>query len=63
MTKPVKPREVMARMGVHIRTAQKARQGAWSATQARNALDAFGYATITVRMRDGRLLCKRPAGA
>lgn len=60
VTKPVKPREVMARMGVHIRTAQKARQGALERHQARNALDAFGYATITVRMRDGRLLWETP---
>ena len=56
VTKPVKPREVMARMGVHINTARKAREGAVEQRQARNALDAFGYATITVRERDGRLM-------
>jgi DNA-binding NarL/FixJ family response regulator len=56
VTKPVKPREVMARMGVHINTAKKAREGALERHQARNALDAFGYATITVRERDGRLM-------
>lgn len=56
VTKPVKPREVMARMGVHINTARKAREGALERHQARNALDAFGYATITVRERDGRLM-------
>ena len=56
VTKPVKPREVMARMGVHIRTALKAREGAQERHQARNALDAFGYASITVRASDGRLL-------
>lgn len=56
VTKPVKPREVMARMGVHINTARKAREGALEQRQARNALDAFGYATITVRERDGRLM-------
>ena len=56
VTKPVKPREVMARMGVHINTAIKAREGALERHQARNALDAFGYATITVRERDGRLM-------
>jgi CheY-like chemotaxis protein/DNA-binding CsgD family transcriptional regulator len=60
VTKPVKPREVMARMGVHIHTAQKARQGALERHQARNALDAFGYATITVRVHDGRLLWETP---
>ncbi len=56
VTKPVKPREVMARMGVHIRTALHAREGAQERHQARNALDAFGYASITVRASDGRLL-------
>jgi CheY-like chemotaxis protein/DNA-binding CsgD family transcriptional regulator len=56
VTKPVKPREVMARMGVHINTAKKASEGAVEQRQARNALDAFGYATITVRERDGRLM-------
>ncbi len=56
VTKPVKPREVMARMGVHINTARKAREGAVEQRQARNALDAFGYASITVRERDGRLM-------
>lgn len=56
VTKPVKPREVMARMGVHINTAKKAREGALERHQARNALDAFGYATVTVRERDGRLM-------
>jgi CheY-like chemotaxis protein/DNA-binding CsgD family transcriptional regulator len=60
VTKPVKPREVMARMGVHIHTAQKASQGARERHQARNALDAFGYATITVRTTDGRLLWETP---
>jgi len=60
VTKPVKPREVMARMGVHINTAKKASQGALERHQARNALDAFGYATITVRMTDGRLLWETP---
>jgi CheY-like chemotaxis protein/DNA-binding CsgD family transcriptional regulator len=60
VTKPVKPREVMARMGVHIHTAQKASQGALERHQARNALDAFGYATITVRTTDGRLLWETP---
>jgi len=60
VTKPVKPREVMARMAVHLRTAHRARQGARERSQARNALDAFGYATITVRARDGRLMWQTP---
>lgn len=60
VTKPVKPREVMARMGVHINTARKVRKGAVEHNQARNALDAFGYATITVRETDGRLMWQTP---
>jgi CheY-like chemotaxis protein/DNA-binding CsgD family transcriptional regulator len=49
VTKPIKPKEVMARMGVHL-------QGAREKRQTRNALDAFGYATITVRASDGCLM-------
>ena len=60
VTKPVKPVEVMARMGVHLKSARQARQGALEQQQARNALDAFGYATITVRARDGRLMWQTP---
>jgi DNA-binding CsgD family transcriptional regulator len=40
-------------MGVHL-------QGARLARQARNALDAFGYASITVRPGDGRLMWQTP---
>jgi DNA-binding response OmpR family regulator/DNA-binding CsgD family transcriptional regulator len=60
VTKPIKPREVMARMGVHLGSARKARQDASQAREARNALDAFGYASITVRARDGRLVWQTP---
>jgi DNA-binding response OmpR family regulator/DNA-binding CsgD family transcriptional regulator len=60
VTKPIKPREVMARMGVHLRTAQHVKAGAVERSQARNALDAFGYASITVRARDGRLMWQTP---
>ena len=49
VTKPIKPKEVLARMNVHM-------QGARERRQARNALDAFGYASITVRASDGRLM-------
>jgi DNA-binding CsgD family transcriptional regulator len=35
-------------------------QGARLARQARNALDAFGYASITVRPADGRLMWQTP---
>jgi DNA-binding response OmpR family regulator len=53
VTKPIKPREVLARMGVHM-------QGARQARQTRNALDAFGYASITVRASDGKLMWQTP---
>ena len=60
VTKPIKPREVMARMGVHLGAARKARQDASQAREARNALDAFGYASITVRAVDGRIVWQTP---
>lgn len=60
VTKPIKPREVMARMGVHLRQARQAAEGALERSQARHALDAFGYATITVRASDGRLVWQTP---
>jgi CheY-like chemotaxis protein/DNA-binding CsgD family transcriptional regulator len=53
VTKPIKPKEVLARMGVHM-------QGARQARQTRNALDAFGYASITVRAVDGKLMWQTP---
>ncbi|MGN6529997.1 MAG: response regulator [Burkholderiaceae bacterium] len=51
--KPVRPREVVARVGVHLRSARHA-------SQARNALDAFGHASIALRPRDGRVLWQTP---
>jgi CheY-like chemotaxis protein/DNA-binding CsgD family transcriptional regulator len=53
VTKPIKPKEVLARMAVHLAGARERRQ-------TRNALDAFGYATITVRASDGALLWQTP---
>ena len=49
VTKPIQPREVLARIQAHTQTARVQRQ-------ARNALDAFGHATLVVRPADGRLL-------
>jgi DNA-binding NarL/FixJ family response regulator len=46
VTKPIRPREVMARIEAHLHSARAQRQ-------ARNALDAFGHATLAVRERDG----------
>jgi len=65
VTKPIKPKEVMARMGVHLQGARRARQEAQQAGQARNALDAFGYASMTVRIHaggkeDGKLVWQTP---
>ena len=60
VTKPIKPKEVLARMNVHLQGARRARQEASQAGQARNALDAFGYASITVRAGDGRLMWQTP---
>jgi DNA-binding response OmpR family regulator len=53
VTKPIKPKEVLARMSVHMQSARQAKQ-------TRNALDAFGYASITVRASDGRLMWQTP---
>ncbi len=49
VVKPVRLRELIARMESHLRTARA--QG-----QARRALDAFGHASLVVRERDGRRL-------
>ncbi|MGI4778075.1 MAG: response regulator [Janthinobacterium lividum] len=56
VTKPIKPKEVLARMNVHLQGARRARQEAHQAGQARNALDAFGYASVTVRLPEGRII-------
>jgi len=45
VTKPIRPQEVLARMTVHM-------QGARQARQARNALDAFGHATMAIHADD-----------
>ena len=49
VTKPLKPKEVLARIAAHVRSAREKRQ-------ARNALDAFGHATLVVRAGDGRIV-------
>lgn len=60
VTKPIKPAEVLARMGVHLGTARRARAQQQQALQARSALDAFGHASLTVRIADGRVLWQTP---
>jgi len=49
VSKPIDPRQVLARIAAHTQTARVQRQ-------ARNALDAFGHATLVVRPSDGKLL-------
>ena len=46
VTKPLRPREVLARIAAHLRAAR-------AQHQARHALDAFGHATLVLRARDG----------
>ena len=53
VTKPIRPREVLARIVSHMASARQARQ-------ARNALDAFGHASMTVRLSDGRVMWQTP---
>ena len=51
--KPIRPREVVARIAAHLQSARHAKQ-------ARNALDAFGHASIALRPADGRVLWQTP---
>ena len=48
VTKPIRPPEVLARIAVHVRGAREGSQQKQQATQARNALDAFGHATMAI---------------
>ena len=50
VTKPIRAQEVLARMTVHMRSARQAVQ----AHQARNALDAFGHATMAIHMDEAQ---------
>lgn len=49
VTKPIHPREVLARIAVHTRNARQMRQ-------ARSALDACGLATLAIRPQGRRLV-------
>ena len=49
VTKPIRAREVIARIVTHTHAAREQ-------AQARNALDAFGHATLVVRLAAGRLV-------
>jgi CheY-like chemotaxis protein/DNA-binding CsgD family transcriptional regulator len=48
VTKPIRAQEVLARMQVHLRSARERQE----ASQARNALDAFGHATMAIHPGD-----------
>ncbi|QDF95801.1 DNA-binding response regulator [Azoarcus sp. DD4] len=53
VTKPIKPAEVLARIAAHVQNARQMKQ-------ARSALDAFGQATVAVRVTDGKLVWQTP---
>ena len=53
VTKPIRPREVLARIAAHMQAARMTRQ-------ARTALDAHGQATIAVDSTTGRLVWQTP---
>ena len=53
VVKPIRPREVLARIKSHMQAARQSRQ-------ARNALDAFGHASLTVHLREGKVLWQTP---
>ena len=53
VTKPIKPKEVLARIAAHMQSARQARQ-------ARNVLDAFGHATMAIHIGDARVVWQTP---
>lgn len=53
VTKPVRPKEVLARIAAHIQTAKMM-------SQARSTLDAFGQAAIAISTNNGKLLWQTP---
>lgn len=57
---PARMSELLARLQVHSRAAQAAREQAHVSRQALSALDAFGYASLTIRLQDSSLLWQTP---
>lgn len=53
VTKPIRPAEVLVRIAAHVQNARQMKQ-------ARTALDAFGQATVAIRISDGRLVWQTP---
>ena len=58
VTKPIRAPEVLARMSVHMSGARERLHEKTQATQARNALDAFGHATMAIRFDDTGLVVR-----
>ena len=53
VTKPIRPKEVLARIASHLQTVKLM-------NQARSALDAFGQAAIAITPKDGRIIWQSP---
>ncbi len=53
VTKPLRPREVLARIAAHMHSARLTHQ-------ARSALDAYGQATLAVHAETGRVVWQTP---
>jgi CheY-like chemotaxis protein/DNA-binding CsgD family transcriptional regulator len=53
VTKPVRPKEVLARIAAHMQTAMLM-------SQTRSALDAFGQAGMAVTPHDGKIVWRTP---
>ncbi len=53
VTKPIRPKEVLARISAHMQAARLMKQ-------ARSALDAYGQATLAMRPESGRIIWQTP---
>jgi CheY-like chemotaxis protein/DNA-binding CsgD family transcriptional regulator len=53
VTKPIRPKEVLARIASHLQTVKLM-------NQARSALDAFGQAAIAITPTDGKIIWQSP---
>jgi DNA-binding NarL/FixJ family response regulator len=53
VTKPIRPPEVLARIAAHVQSARRMKQ-------ARTALDAFGQATVALRLAAARIVWQTP---
>ena len=53
VTKPIRPKEVLARISAHMQAARLMKQ-------ARSALDAYGQATLALRPESGRITWQTP---